>query len=78
MNARGVRAADVSKCTTWHAAWTPVSVRPEHATSIGSSATNDSARSTVTCSVGSWVWVCQPRKSGAVVFDAESPAHGVS
>ena len=35
VQARGSRCAVLSKCTTWHSAWTPASVRPAQYTSTG-------------------------------------------
>jgi hypothetical protein len=65
---RGVRGASLSKCTTWHSACTPASVRPAQITSTGAAATEDNASSSVACTVGSPGWPCglsrcQPRKS---------------
>jgi hypothetical protein len=62
---RGSRRTGESKCATWQAAWTPASVRPAQVSSIDRPATNDSAASTVACTVGNGVgsgWPCALRR----------------
>ena len=78
---RGVRGASLSKCTTWHCACTPASVRPAQTLSTGASATDDKrvfqrwpARSSLARLPGR----AQPlpaAETAAVVFDAQRVPH---
>jgi len=65
VQARGSRGASLSKCTTWHSACTPASVRPAQTTETGASATEDSAFSSTACTEGGpdLPSCCQPWKS---------------
>src|SRR5229473_1062879 len=57
-----VRPQLVSKWITWPQACTPASVRPATVTRIGSSATEDNACSTQSCTVRAPSCHCQPEK----------------